>query len=122
MTDADGIDIDAKCTELREVEREVNALPHASADLSDLGDGWHSWPYGNHWALVKPLDGGRYVAVVPMLFTWRLIVGPVECVLYGHADAWCYRTCAAAIVAADAWSGEGEPEGWHKHPSSGRRR
>jgi len=97
-------------------------LPTASEDLSDLGDGWHEWPYGQQWGLVKAMDDARYVAVVPMLFTWRLIVGQLEHVLLGHDDGWCYRTPMAALVAADAWSGEGEPVGWHRHPATDRRR
>jgi hypothetical protein len=101
---------------------DVLVLPTASEDLSDLGDGWHEWPYGSQWGLVRRLDEDRYVAVVPMLFTWRLIVGRVNEVLSGHDDGWCYRTPEKAVVAADAWSGEGEPTGWHRHPASGRRR
>lgn len=37
-------------------------------------------------------------------------------------DEWCYETSAAALNALDAWDGEGEPEGWNRHPATGRYR
>ena len=40
----------------------------------------------------------------------------------GHRGRWCYHTYAAAKAALDAWNGEGEPDGWHRAPYSGRRR
>ena len=42
--------------------------------------------------------------------------------LHSVADRWCYHTPSSAKSALDAWTGEGEPDGWHRHPMSGRRR
>lgn len=36
-------------------------------------------------------------------------------------DCWCYPNYAAARNALDAWDGHGEPDGWIRHPDSGRR-
>jgi len=35
---------------------------------------------------------------------------------------WQYQSRDAALVALAAWDGEGEPEGWYRHPATGRRR
>lgn len=73
------------------------------------------------WARVaKQLPDGRLVAVVHMIYTWRLTVGPADA--YGYDDGWCYPTEEDAIVALVLWDGMGEPTGWHRHPRSGRRR
>ena len=39
-----------------------------------------------------------------------------------HGNRWCYESYEAAKEALDAWNGEGEPDGWHRHPTTGRRR
>jgi len=65
---------------------------------------------------------GREATVVKMMFTARLTIGlPGE--MY-YDDGWCYETVADATVAMFAWDPEKneEPAGWHRHPTSGRRR
>lgn len=38
-------------------------------------------------------------------------------------DAWCYPSIRSAIRAAAQWDGQGDPpDGWHRHPRTGRRR
>lgn len=39
-------------------------------------------------------------------------------------DVWCYQAPQTELAwrAALGWDGEGEPEGWYRHPESGRRR
>lgn len=69
----------------------------------------------------RPLPGGRYVAVMPLMVTHAIIVGRIGDDL-SYEDRWCYHTKAAAIAAMDAWDGVGEPSGWHRHPVTGRRR
>jgi hypothetical protein len=66
------------------------------------------------------LPDGRELCIYPQLFTHKLVVGlPGEpC----YDDAWCYNTQSAALKAWATWDGAGEPEGWHRHPASGRRR
>lgn len=70
--------------------------------------------------LVRQLDDGREIVVLP----WstggaQLSIGRRT----GFWDnTWNYQTVPPALVAAEAWDGEGEPEGWFRHPASGRRR
>jgi hypothetical protein len=67
------------------------------------------------------LPDGREALVMPMLFgVGRLCVG--EPGQQYFEDMWCYPTVAAALVALANWDGTGEPDGWHRHPTSGRRR
>lgn len=60
--------------------------------------------------------------VVPMIFTYRIIMGEIGDM--GYSDAWEYHDAASAIAAAKAWDAirELEPEGWHRHIPSNRRR
>lgn len=67
--------------------------------------------------------GDYYVGVMPLMFTAAVIIG--ERGKGWYVDRWCYHSVPAALAAAAAWTGEypeTEPEGWHRHPSSGRRR
>jgi hypothetical protein len=66
------------------------------------------------------LDDGRVLAVYPMIFTFRLVVGPAGDM--GYDDCWCFHDQRAALVQLASWDGTGEPVGWHRHPPSGRRR
>lgn len=73
------------------------------------------------WVVVK--RDGVGVWVVPLMFTTAIITGPVDA--YEYDDRWCYTNPLAAVHAARRWGGPwngGEPQGWHRHPSSGRRR
>jgi hypothetical protein len=98
------------------------------AKLGDLpGDGaWAYWlePIGDDQythRLARRLDDNRYVAVLPLLFTWGVVVGRVVDET-GYDDRWCYSSLEAAVAYATVWDGDGEPEGWHRHPPTGRRR
>lgn len=69
----------------------------------------------------KLLDGEtRYAAIAPKMYTHAIICGRVGD-YWGFYDCWCYRTYHEAQAALAAWNGEGEPEGWIRHPDSGRR-
>jgi hypothetical protein len=68
---------------------------------------------------VKSLGEHGIVAIVPFMFTHAIVTELHE---YGYVDRWCYSTYDHAKNALDAWDGTGEPQGWHRHPSSGRRR
>lgn len=114
-----------------EIDILARRIPIAADDLSGLTADWHlwdTWQKGMHSALVRHLDGepgdpaARYVAVVPYLFTWGVIVGRYDTALICFDDRWCYHSVGAAVAAAHAWDGQGEPEGWHRHPRTGRRR
>jgi hypothetical protein len=106
-------------------------LPVAADNLAGLTGDWHLWPgwTAGMWpALARHLDGtpgapsARFVAVVPYAFTWAVIVGRYESAEMWHDDRWCYKTRTAAVAAGHVWDGTGEPVGWHRHPSTGRRR
>lgn len=67
------------------------------------------------------------VEVMPLLFTAAIVTTPVlnpDGHLSTYDDRWCYHSLEAAIAAADAWDPtiDAEPAGWHRHPTSGRRR
>ena len=65
-------------------------------------------------------DGARYVAVDPLTFgEARLGVGTIR---GAYDDVWYYSSITAALNAWAAWDGEGEPDGWYRHPPTGRRR
>lgn len=71
---------------------------------------------------IKDLPDGRRIDVTPMTFgKGRLHVAPSFDALW-YDDEWCYEHYGQAVAAALAWDGEGEPEGWMRHPDSGRRR
>lgn len=82
---------------------------------------WLRAPYNGGATMVKLLPGGWYGAVRPLLFHWTLIKGQVGD-RASYDDRWCYATQHLAEAALVAWSGEGDPDGWHRHPSTGRRR
>ena len=70
----------------------------------------------------RVLSPGYGLWIYPMLFTHRIVVGPIGSGFVD--DAWCYHTREAAEAAALAWDPEvdEEPTGWHRHPRTGRRR
>jgi len=71
----------------------------------------------------RVLPDGHDVTVYPMTFgTARLCLG-YEDDEVNVLDAYCYDDPALACVAAEQWSGEGDPlDGWTRHINSGRRR
>jgi hypothetical protein len=70
---------------------------------------------------ITPLGDGRWKAIYPLLYTNAVIVGLMGA-RWGYQDRWCYHSYELALVALLAWDGTGEPQGWHRHPGSGRRR
>lgn len=75
----------------------------------------------NGYRDIRPLPGGRYAAIQPLAFTHALVVGRIGD-MAGYDNSWCYGSYRAAKDALDAWDGVGEPAGWHRNPSTGRRR
>jgi hypothetical protein len=69
----------------------------------------------------KFFEDGRAAVLMPLLFTCAIVDDLDSC---GYGDRWCYHTVEDAKKALAAWDGaEGtEPDGWHRHPASGRRR
>lgn len=74
---------------------------------------------------LKPLGDGTYVLVRRLLFHWMMVRGDLDD-LIGYFDRWCYETEALARAALDAFpvqpGADYEPDGWHRHPKTGRRR
>lgn len=69
-------------------------------------------------------DGLNYWAVKQLLFHWTLVTGAIGDE-EGYNDRYCYQTDVLAINALRELSERnwiGEPEGWHRHPKTGRRR
>lgn len=67
----------------------------------------------------KTMPDGTLCGVHPLMFHWTLVVDidPI-----GYRDRYCYATKEGAIRALQEWDGTGDPEGWHRHVNSGRRR
>lgn len=72
--------------------------------------------------LVDELPDGRAMWVVPFLYTHAIVIGRPGVGYYD--DRWCYATRERALLFALVWNPavDPEPAGWHRHPSSGRRR
>jgi hypothetical protein len=62
---------------------------------------------------------GEVFIVVQFMFTYAILS---ELNQYGYGDRWCYETKDAALRAFYEWDGAGEPNYWHRHPTTGRRR
>lgn len=56
--------------------------------------------------------------IARFMFTYAILA---DLERWGYEDRWCYSSYAKAKAALDAWDGTGEPEGWHRHPDTGRR-
>lgn len=67
----------------------------------------------------KSLPDGRLCGIMKLLFHWTIHVDidPV-----GYGDRYCYQTLDLAVEAMEKWDGTGDPDNWHRHPKSGRRR
>lgn len=68
------------------------------------------------------LENGRDACLHQLAFTWAILADLTYC---GYGDRWCYHTYEDAYKALLAWGlqgGDGEPQGWHRNPSTGRRR
>lgn len=86
-------------------------------------DGWRNRLGGAEHLSIRELSDGRAVWLDDLLFGGlRLGIGTVS--EQSYDDVWCYQAhqADAAWRAALGWDGEGEPEGWYRHPQSGRRR
>lgn len=78
-------------------------------------------PDGNEGAsCIADLPDGRRAFVYPQIFTGKLAVGEPDAPCFD--DSWCYNSVREAERALEAWDGQGEPSGWHRHHKSGRRR
>lgn len=72
------------------------------------------------WA-IKDAPDGRRISVIPLMYTAAVAIGQRNSLTW-YDDRWCYHSVSAAWEAAMRWDGTGEPDGWHRHPDTGRRR
>lgn len=75
--------------------------------------------------MIKVIGEDEYVAIKPLMFHWTMIRGSLLDV-NTYDDRWCYANREKAEVALRDFptdpAPDYEPNGWHRHPSTGRRR
>jgi hypothetical protein len=77
------------------------------------------WSQHDGYSDYKEFPNGNNACIQRLMFTHAILS---ELTTMYHGDRWCYHNYEDAKAALDAWNGEGEPTGWHRHPTSGRRR
>lgn len=98
-------------------------LAEQMANLTDrYGPIDDRWSHDDSVYIIRHLPDGRVITVQPLIYTAFISIGGE--LRFGYSDRWCYHDVSQAIAAADAWDPleTPEPEGWHRHPTSGRRR
>ena len=74
------------------------------------------------WLWRRELPDGRVLFLSPMSYgNVRLHMSPPEHTIF-FDDEWCYHDHDAAWRAVLGWDGTGEPDGWIRNPTTGRRR
>jgi hypothetical protein len=69
----------------------------------------------------RPIRKYEWAGLFQYMFTCAIVTGRVGDKT-SFEDRWCYHSKEAAMKAFIEWNGEGEPNGWHRHPHTGRRR
>lgn len=67
------------------------------------------------------LKDGSWACINGFMFTVGILHGLDKS---GYHDRWCYHSMSEAVLALATWTETGarEPEGWHRHTPSWRRR
>ncbi len=75
------------------------------------------------FAFVRDLGDGRMIGVMPLTFG-RGCLGIGRSDAGAFDDVWDFLSLARAIAEAETWNpaDEPEPQGWNRHPSTGRYR
>lgn len=76
----------------------------------------------NHYTDYTVFPNGRDACITRMGFNYAILADLAE---WGYGDRWCFEGRWLAEQAMAEWigrDGEGEPEGWHRHVDTGRRR
>lgn len=73
-------------------------------------------------AAYRELGNGQALWVYRQIYTYKLVIGRIGAA--GFDNSWCYTSERKALIAFAAWNPfeQIEPEGWVRHPHSGRRR
>jgi len=84
--------------------------------------GYFEFLKDNGYLLPLPLAGGRWAAILPLMYTHAIVTGRIED-RTGYDNRWCYPTLNGAARALVSWDGTGDPpDGWIRQPGTGRRR
>lgn len=74
---------------------------------------------------VRDLGHGFYAMAKPLLFHWTVVTGAFDDPV-GYIDRWCFADKDLALKALaqfpEPYDPAFEPDYWHRHPKSGRRR
>ena len=77
-------------------------------------------------AIIEKIDDERLVMIDRLMFHCTIKWGLIGDVVNGYEDRWCFSPDLSHVKACfEEWKGrgfEGEPNGWRRHPSTGRRR
>ncbi len=67
-------------------------------------------------------DMGTCTFIVRKVYTYAVCIGPFRGATID--DTWCYEHFQDALAALVMWDPmeDREPDGWHRHPRTGRRR
>lgn len=65
------------------------------------------------------LPDGRLCGLQRLLFHYTV---HVDIFAFGYSDRYCFITAELALDAMSRWDGTGDPDNWHRHPTTGRRR
>jgi len=71
------------------------------------------------YVTMRNLPDGRLCGIHRLMFHWTM---HVDIDFVGYAERYCYQSLEGALIALIQWNGSGDPEGWHRHPKTGRRR
>jgi len=79
--------------------------------------------YPDFYLHLRLLPDGRAVWIQRQIFTYAITIGHADDG-FGYDTEWTYETEERALAALKKWNPleQAEPEGWHRHPDSGRRR
>ena len=76
----------------------------------------------NGYTHPKEFPDGRVACLYGLLYTCAIIILIEEHCAFSYKNRWCYCSPEKAEKALLEWDGNGEPTGWHRHPTTGRRR
>lgn len=70
----------------------------------------------------RVLEDGRILELWLTVYNWRITITEPQSDGFCHENMWCFKRerLAEALAAFHDWDGAGEPEGWNKHPPTGR--
>jgi tetratricopeptide (TPR) repeat protein len=112
--------------ELRERLEALQEHERALAVLEERLDALQEQGRAMADVVVAVLPDARVAVIAPLLFgNYRLLWGPPGRLWYDPDSGFEYDSLASALRSADAWREGGfvgEPQGWYRHLSTGRRR